>query len=419
MAKIIGGTVATPMKIADLAQKNPLKADYVKGKHLVANSINCTASGNPIRLDDVSPLEHEMAVGVKSKNKFFATTDKTYSSVGLTLITTKGSSSFVLNGTTTAASAMQITSGVPLKAGTYTVSLFGANITKNYDTDRIYVEYKDESGATKLCNYILDGSPKTFTIANDQEVAVQFIFASGSVYENKEVSIQIEEGTTATAYTPYIDVNGASVNKLGKNIWRFEDMTYLANYTVKKTETGFKAAGASGTAYVYGSYRWLPISALDGKELVISCTMTPSGNNKPTVAIGYCDENGTTPSGTPSLEMKASGSVSFAIDSTKANGCKYIKFTIYKNAGSTESTASDYIDYSNFQIEIGNATAYEPYHSETYTADENGKVNGIIGNGEDITLMGDGVTITAEYNADTKKYIDKKFAELQALVLEV
>ena len=52
------------------------------------------------------------------------------------------------------------------------------------------------------------------------------------------------------------------------------------------------------------------------------------------------------------------------------------------------------------------------------TADKNGNVEGIIGNGEDMTLLADvGATITAEYNIDTKKYIDKKFAELSAALV--
>ena len=45
---------------------------------------------------------------------------------------------------------------------------------------------------------------------------------------------------------------------------------------------------------------------------------------------------------------------------------------------------------------------------QTYTADENGIVRGIIGNGESMTLLTDteGVTIEAEYNKDTNKVIE-------------
>lgn len=410
MAKIIGGTVATPMKVADLAQNNPLKADYVKGKHLVANSIKCSASGNPIRLDEVSPLEHEIAVGVKSKNLYFATADKTYTFVGLTETVKKGLSSFVLNGTTTMDGSMQIASGVPLKAGTYTVSVFGTNVTKAGDTDRIYVAYTDASGATKYCNYILDGSPKTFTIVNDQEVSVQFIFASGSVYENKEVSIQIEEGTTATAYTPYIDVNGASVQRCGKNLFHNTQTTshWLGGAEIKATK--------------------------DLSSVVINGTV---GN---TASTAIC-QNLPIKAGTYAISVYGVNVITETADRLyiqykKADGTSsVIAHTIMPNKSQSFVVAEDgFIDvcmvgastsvYNNkevsVQIELGKtATYYEPYKCEPHTADANGVVNGIIGNGEDVTLMGDGVTITAEYNVDTKKYIDKKFAELQALVLEV
>ena len=78
----------------------------------------------------------------------------------------------------------------------------------------------------------------------------------------------------------------------------------------------------------------------------------------------------------------------------------------------------------DFQIEIGTtATEYEPYQGhETYTdINEDGTVNGVTSLYPSTTLLTDteGVTIEAEYNVDTKKYIDNKFAELQALILEV
>jgi hypothetical protein len=49
MSKIIGVTVGTPLSASS-----------------VANALKDSASGNPIRLDDVSPLEHEMAVNISN-----------------------------------------------------------------------------------------------------------------------------------------------------------------------------------------------------------------------------------------------------------------------------------------------------------------------------------------------------------------
>ena len=77
----------------------------------------------------------------------------------------------------------------------------------------------------------------------------------------------------------------------------------------------------------------------------------------------------------------------------------------------------------NLQVEFGKAvTEYEEYKEPiSYTPNTDGTVDGVTSLYPTTTLMTntEGVNIEAEYNADTKKYIDKKFAELQALVLEV
>lgn len=74
--------------------------------------------------------------------------------------------------------------------------------------------------------------------------------------------------------------------------------------------------------------------------------------------------------------------------------------------------------FKNFQIELGTtATEYEPYKEpKTYTPNEDGTVEGVPSLYPVTTLLTDteGVTITAEYNCDTKKYIDKKLAQLVA-----
>ena len=65
-------------------------------------------------------------------------------------------------------------------------------------------------------------------------------------------------------------------------------------------------------------------------------------------------------------------------------------------------------------IEVGNmATDFEEYRNPlTYTADENGAVHGIIGSGENITLLSKS-DLSAEYNRD----LNKAFAALNAAIL--
>ena len=75
------------------------------------------------------------------------------------------------------------------------------------------------------------------------------------------------------------------------------------------------------------------------------------------------------------------------------------------------------------QFEIGNAASeYQRYtEPQIVTANADGTVTGIISISPITTICSDtdNVNINMTYKADTKLYIDGKFAELQALVLSV
>lgn len=452
------------------------------------------------------------------KNLFFTNETLTRSNGGLTLTTTKDTSSFILNGTATADSAMGIASKVPLDPGTYTVSLHGANVvsTSSY-YDRIYIRYVNNNGNSDICNNIMVGIPRTFTINTAQEVEVHLVFGNGSTYENKEVSVQIEAGDKPSAYKPYrygknllpypygmttittngitftdngdgtVTANGTAtgtanvyfyaiawghnykmspgtyvfksiskeeaevartnlafrkngtiiydkvengetllvdlpegaddiyfhmtilkgktvenltfkpqlergtvvtpytpywyrapdVKMIGKNIWRLDDMYFLAGRSIaKKTENGIVVSSTSSGTWLYGIYRWLPIKSLDGVTITLSCNMIPSGSNKPLLIFRMENEDRSIKKDI--IEMTRSGSVSYTVDakSLQEQGLEYFDMLFYSNASSTTSASGDYVEYSNFQIEIcSTATEYEkPKEPVTYTVDENGVV---------------------------------------------
>lgn len=74
-----------------------------------------------------------------------------------------------------------------------------------------------------------------------------------------------------------------------------------------------------------------------------------------------------------------------------------------------DNAAGDWCSFDSVQVELGSvATEHEEYRPmEQYTADENGVVEGIIGNGEEMTFVADsGVTISAEYNKDINKAVE-------------
>lgn len=172
-----------------------------QGNALYANALKGTASGASIRVDDVSPLEHTLPVRVSSKNLYFNTTTKSVVVRDtLTLEIVANKSEFVLNGILAENAAGIVSSNIPLKAGTYTASLYGTNVIGT-GYDRLLLL---DANRVVVVNHVLNGTPKTFTIEEDTTIQAQISFAPGTTYDNVTCSVQIEEGTAVTAYTPYV-----------------------------------------------------------------------------------------------------------------------------------------------------------------------------------------------------------------------
>lgn len=97
-------------------------------------------------------------------------------------------------------------------------------------------------------------------------------------------------------------------------------------------------------------------------------------------------------------------------------------FMIYNGQDLSLANVIKLFSNYNIQLEVGKTkTDYVPFvEPQTGITYENGDVKGITANGEYMTLISDSdYSFSVEYTADTKKYIDKKFAELQALYLGV
>lgn len=195
-----------------------------------------------------------------------------------------------------------------------------------------------------------------------------------------------------------VDVNGASVQKYGKNLlpYPYDNTTKTLN-GITFTDNGDGTITVNGTATSIAEFilSW-------GLDIPIGSVVTFSGLEGGDFHTYYAKING--------LEIYLRN--------------KPETFTVTKAIPSIVFRVSTGITVSNLifkpQLVLGTtATEYETYKEPTtYTADENGIVKGIIGNGEAMTLIADsGAIISAEYNIDTKKYIDKKFAELAALIV--
>jgi hypothetical protein len=364
MRKVVGITVGTPMSVS-----------------AVANALKGSASGNPIRLDDVSPLEHEIAVK--------ATKAETNYTIGEKVTDVEWYAS----------------SNVDIEAdgGTYVFR----TITSYGDGDSIIF---DDGSYWEGCGQLNDEDYEGRSLS--EVLSVGEVVCIGHRYDDENVSL-----FKATATETIIPANGATVEKYGRNLF---DVGGVADYFVTTSITIISIDRENQTITAN--------SNTDGSQLFVNTKKRyPRGtytaqaakntNGNPRILVRLYDESGLELTNSSAMVVgmtynewhkgwfKDASSVTFTIPSEAAYWCFGLVST---NISGTITT------FSNIQVELGNtATEYEKSHCETLTADENGNVEGIIGNGETVTLMAEsGVSISAEYNRD----INKAFAEIQQAI---
>lgn len=193
---------------------------------------------------------------------------------------------------------------------------------------------------------------------------------------------QLEEGIVATAPTPYVDT--ISFKTYGKN---------LIDYDVNTTN--WEVAG-NGRVFYFN----VPcVSTFSIKRI----------ENKGTIILERSTDNFVTDD-----ENVAQASVGKEfMPCVIAPGYKYRVYT-------TKATVDGkFIEC--MQLEAGTkATEYEPYKEPTeYAISADGTVEGVTAIYPTTTIVAPGARIEVKYNVDTKKYIDNKFSELQATLVNL
>lgn len=137
------------------------------------------------------------------KNLFYDTPSSTTSN-GITL--TKNSDvSFTLNGTTTGVSIFDFRLPKALPAGTYTFSIEGSD---NIPGD-VFLRARDNNGAMVETQSQVNGNnttqnSHTFTCKKDISIVAINITRAGITFNNFVIYPQLEKGTTATKFEPYV-----------------------------------------------------------------------------------------------------------------------------------------------------------------------------------------------------------------------
>ena len=365
----------------------------------VANPLKKALGGNPILIDDASPLEHEMAVGIKSKN--LANVDAMLNANlikdenGVYRITKDGSAVFRFDET--------IPANTPFVISYENFEGYNAN-SDAYIYNAIYFADGTSQGGSwcgqgKFSNNIVVNPGKDV-----KGFAIYMYNPSADAYCSF-TGVQVELGTTATAYTPYVDVNGATVKKYGKNLLN-QDALYRANIFYEQDDGRWFFGKVNGSYVSTEAKLTIPANtnftcSFEGVD--VSNAPATSNGDFVQLQIYFTDGSSSYP-GFSKSAIEANGKVSIT---------KYYEKQVRGVRFSYPSVTQDgnYITFDSFQIEIGTTTTeFEPYKEPIpYTADENGIVKGIVGNGEAMTLFADeGITIHAEYNRD----LNKAFAEI-------
>ena len=174
--------------------------------------IKKTVTGETISIDDISPIEHEVKVNVKSKNLISIPYYNIETSFldGVNYIRDTDGTTITVHGTTTKGTNWYIAHGMAIKAGTYTLSLNGSL------TGMLLLMY---SPSKKVMMTQLNSSTpsQTFTIDEDlTDVNIYLNCATAGVEVGGSVKPQLEEGSVATEWVPYVDISTVALYEIGK-----------------------------------------------------------------------------------------------------------------------------------------------------------------------------------------------------------
>ncbi len=165
-----------------------------------------------------------------------------------------------------------------IAAGTYTISI--NKVSGNTPTKDCWVEIRNYSSGVAIARINLHNNETsaTFTLNEDTEVYYDIYFATnGQVFDNVQFYVQLEEGTTATAYEPYYVTDDTLVTQEVDHtlnaIWEatpFKVSLNAGDGTIDAGDDGWVRAGDNKTAtkdITYDSnYGTLPTASRTGYQ---------------------------------------------------------------------------------------------------------------------------------------------------------
>lgn len=360
----------------------------------LSNALKGTAFGQSVTITDISPVEHNVDVKVKRKNILPYPFESTTTTISGVTFTDNGDGTITVNGTNTGTDLVRYaihtstSKKLMFEMGkTYTIS----GIPEGASRDGYFGIFQTSTGQQST---LLTGDI-TLTIAYELPYTMQIRVAAGATVDNVTFALQIEEGETATDYTPYVeDVSGVSVSKYGANLLPYPYTGGKVENGITFTDNGDGTITANGTATNDSFFRLHTEYELK-KGVSYQLKGCPSGGTFSSYSI-YVQSNTDN-----STSMRDIGEGATFEGKGETN-----RIVIRIANGTTVNNMT-----FKPQLSAGNAE-YEPYKEPTtYTVNADGNLEGVTSLYPTTTLMTDteGVLIDVTYNRD----INKAFSELE------
>lgn len=254
------------------------------GDNLTAYATKEVRGSEELRLENVSPVAHNVEVKLRSKNLIpHSYTNKTIN--GITYTVDKDGI-VTANGTATGQAYFVLYQGF-LPFGTYSLSGCpkgsGAII---YFANDDYSIYKTETG-----------SGLVLSVTKQERYTIAISINNGTTVSNIVFKPQLELGATATEYTPFVDIENASTNLLPIDTYDKSKTINGITFTLNDDNSLY----IKGTATADASFRYVSENTQDRKPIKKG-TYTISGanglNERDRIAIGvtgiteyYCYAN--------------------------------------------------------------------------------------------------------------------------------
>ena len=371
-----------------------------------ANAIKGAMFGKIVRADDVSPVEHCLAVSVRSKNLIpYPFAEETTTRDGVTFTVNEDGGLHVAGTPTQNTSfnlVMQYTKNCLLKKG----RLYTLTVASNLTAETGYIYFQAwANGAAHMSKSIRKGSD-SFTLTEDGYLQLGVVLLKGMAID-ETVYCQLEQGP-ATEYAAYVDPSTVTVTRCGKN---------LAGYTGEtKTDT---SNGLSLTRTQNSAVFTLDGTSTAMTSLVATSTiLLPPGTY--TASVKGLNVNDASAGldrvylwDQPNGKVVANGIMTGVPKTFTLEAVTAVRAEIVAGSGSTYSSKKVKI-----QIELGAAaTDFEEFTMETAMPATDGTVGGLTSLAPSMTIFSDteNVTVECEYNRDSNAVYAELLAKIAAM----